>query len=243
MTGTWQADLLLGAAVLLGASVQRVAGIGFALVAAPALVLMEGPVQGVLLANSCSAAISLIGLASEWRRVRLRAMLPLIAAAACSVPIGAWAAARLPGPVLLSSIGAMVCAAVLLVARGTRLPVLHGRAGALAAGGASGFMNASAGVGGPAFSLYALGAGWPVRDFVPNAQFYGVAVNAFSLTVKGLPELAAPAWAAAALGIAGGAVAGAALSRRISEARSRPLVLLLALAGGLITLAKGLWGR
>ncbi|EST29762.1 hypothetical protein M878_19845 [Streptomyces roseochromogenus subsp. oscitans DS 12.976] len=44
------------------------------------------------------------------------------------------------------------------------------------------------GVGGPSVSLCALNAGWTVREFVPNAQFYGV-VNAFSLATNGTPRL------------------------------------------------------
>lgn len=241
MTGSWAADLLLGGAVLLGASVQRLTGIGFALVAAPALVLLQGPVQGVLLSNCASCAISAVGLATTWRHVRLPAMAPLVVAAACTVPAGAWAAARLPAPVLLTGMGLLVTAAVFLVMRGTRVPALHGFKGALAAGAASGFMNSSAGVGGPAMSLYAVNEDWSMREFVPNAQFYGVVVNLFSLTAKGLPRLGTPGWLLTAAGITGGALMGKVLARWIPEKRVRPLVLALALAGGLTTLGKGLW--
>ncbi len=242
MTTSWALVLLLGAVVLVGASVQRMAGIGFALVSAPALVLLLGPAGGVVLSNCAAGAISAIGLAGSWRQVRPAAMLPLVAAAACSVPAGAWAAARLPTAVLLSSMGALVSVAVLLVMRGTRVTSLRGLKGALAAGAASGFMNASAGVGGPAISLYAVNAGWTVREFVPNAQFYGLLVNAFSVLAKGLPRLTTPAWLVVAVAIAAGAVLGEALARRVPEPRARRIVLLLALGGGLVTLGKGLWG-
>jgi uncharacterized protein len=240
VTGWSAADVLLCGTVLVGASVQRLTGIGFALVAAPALVLSRGPAEGVLLSNCASAAISAVGLATGWRYVRLSAMAPLVAAAACAVPAGAWAAARLPAPVLLVGMGLLVTAAVSLVLRGTRLPALRGLKGAVAAGAASGFMNSSAGVGGPAISLYAVNAGWTMREFVPNAQFYGVVVNLLSLATKGLPRLTTPGWLLTAAGIAGGALIGSFLSGWIPENRVRPLVLILALAGGLTTLAKGL---
>ncbi|GAA1257923.1 sulfite exporter TauE/SafE family protein [Kitasatospora nipponensis] len=236
------ADLLLGVVVLAGASVQRMAGIGFALVAAPALALMLGPAQGVLLANCAAGAISAIGLATSWRQVRPAAMLPLIAAAACSVPLGAWVADRLPAPQLLAAMGALVSVAVLLVMRGTRVAALRGPGGALAAGAASGFMNASAGVGGPAISLYALNAGWTVREFVPNAQLYGLLVNLLSIAVKGGPRLAGPAWLAVLAALVAGAVIGRALAERVPETPARRFVLLLALAGGVTTLLKGLSG-
>ncbi|KJS53775.1 membrane protein [Streptomyces rubellomurinus subsp. indigoferus] len=228
--------------VLLGSSVQRLAGIGFALVAAPVLVLLLGPGDGVTLANLASGVISAIGLAGAWRQVRPGAMLPLIAAAACTVPAGSWVAAQVPEAELLLVIGGLVSAAVLLVIRGVRVAALRGVGGALAAGATSGFMNSAAGVGGPAVSLYAVNTGWTAREFVPNAQLYGVVVNSLSLTAKGVPHLAAPAWATAAAAIAGGTALGHALADRVPEHRARRVVLGLALAGGLATLAKGLTG-
>lgn len=241
MTTAWGLALLLGGIVVLGASVQRLAGIGFALVTAPALVLLLGPAHGVALSNCGAGAISAIGLASGWRRVHLAAMVPLIVAAACTVPAGAWVAAHLPTPALLAATGAVVTAAVVLLMRGIRVHALRGTRGAVAAGAASGFMNSSAGVGGPAMSLYALNADWPLPEFVPNAQFYGVAVNVFSIAAKGLPPLTAPAWLLIAAGIAAGAVIGHVLTTRMPERAARRMVLLLALAGGLTALAKGLW--
>ncbi|MFI6452863.1 TSUP family transporter [Streptosporangium amethystogenes] len=238
----WTAGLLLGGIVLVGASVQRLAGIGFALVAVPALVLLLGPAEGVVLANCAAGAISAIGLAGTWREVRLTAMVPLVAAAACTVPAGAWVAARLPEPMLLVGMGVLVSVAVLLVMWGSRVPALRGAGGAVAAGAASGFMNSSAGVGGPAVSLYAVNAGWTVREFVPNAQFYGVVVNALSVTAKGVPKLTMPLWVLVTAGIAAGAVLGKALAERVPERRARALVLLLALVGGFTTIGKGLWG-
>lgn len=242
MPSRWVADLLLGGIVLLGASVQRMAGIGFALVAVPALVLLLGPADGVVLSNWATGVISAVALAGCWRQVRLTAMLPLVAAAACTVPAGAWVAARMPEPVLLAGMGVLVSAAVLLLMRGTRVPALRGAKGALAAGAASGFMNSSAGVGGPAVSLYAVNAGWTMREFVPNAQFYGVVVNGLSVVAKGIPKLTAPAWLLVAAGITAGAVIGKALAERVAERWARLIVLLLALAGGLTMLGKGLWG-
>jgi uncharacterized membrane protein YfcA len=236
------AEILLAAIVLLGGCVQWLTGMGFALVAVPALVLLLGPAQGVVLANCAAGAISVVGLAGGRRRVRLAAMVPLCLAAACTVPAGAWLTRRLPHPVLLLVMGTLVTAAVLLVMRGARVPALRGGKGAVTAGALGGFMNAAAGVGGPPVSLYALNAGWTVREFVPNAQFYGVAVNAFSVAANGTPHLTAPQWLVTAAAMTLGALTGAALAPRIPEHRARRLVLLLALAGGATTMAKGLWG-
>ncbi|WP_406171989.1 sulfite exporter TauE/SafE family protein [Streptomyces sp. NBC_00996] len=237
MTG----ELLLGVIVLVGSCVQWLTGMGFALVAVPALVLLLGPAEGVVLANCAAGAISVVGLAGGWRRVRPRAMVPLCVAAACTVPAGAWLARRLPEPVLLVLMGALVTVAVALVMRGARVPALRGTKGAVAAGAAGGFMNSAAGVGGPPVSLYAVNAGWTVREFVPNAQFYGVVVNAFSVAANGVPHLGGMRWGLTVTGMAVGALTGRALAHRVSEKRARMLVLSLALTGGVTTLGKGLW--
>ncbi|MEU8863190.1 MULTISPECIES: sulfite exporter TauE/SafE family protein [Streptomyces] len=241
MAGGWEAGLLLSGIVLLGSCVQWLTGMGFALVAVPALVLLLDPAQGVVLANCVSCAICLVGLAGGLRAVRLRAMVPLCAAAACTVPLGTWLARRLPEPVLLACMGTLVTAAVLLVMRGARLPSLRGSGGAVAAGAVGGFMNSAAGVGGPPISLYALNAGWTVREFVPNALFYGVVVNAFSIAANGVPQLAAPVWALVVAGMVVGGSIGRWLAGRLPERQARLLVLLLALVGGVMTLGKGLW--
>ncbi|MFH8561065.1 TSUP family transporter [Streptomyces sp. NPDC017988] len=242
MGSGWAAGLLIGTIVLAGSSVQRLTGMGFALVTVPALALLLGPAQGVVLANCAAGAISAVGLVGGWRQVRPAVMLPLVGAAMCTVPAGSWVAARLPEPVLMTGVGALVCSAVLLVLRGARVPALRGAKGAVAAGAAGGFMNASAGVGGPPMSLYAVNAGWSMREFVPNALFYGVAVNAVSVLSNGLPHLSTPVWSLAGAGLAAGALIGGALTDRVPEQRARMFVLLLALAGGAVTLAKGLWG-
>lgn len=179
MAGGWAVVLVLGSIVMVGASVQRLAGLGFALVAAPALVLLLGPAEGVVLANCAAGAISAVGLAGTWPQVRLAAMVPLVTAAACTVPAGTWVAAHLPGPVLLAGTGVLVTVAVLLVMWGARVPAMRGVKGAVAAGAAS--------------------------------------------------------------GLAAGSVIGKLLAQRVPERPAR-LIVLLALAGGLTMLGKGLWG-
>ncbi|MCW7940686.1 membrane protein [Streptomyces hygroscopicus] len=242
VTGGWAPGLLLGGIVLLGACVQWLTGMGFALVAVPALVLLLGPAEGVVLANCAAGAVSLVGLAAGWRRVRLEAMVPLCVAAVCTVPAGTWVARRLPEPWLMACLGALVTAAVVLVMHGTRVAALRGGAGSVTAGAFGGFMNSAAGVGGPPLSLFALNAGWSVREFVPNAQFYGVVVNTVSVASNGMPRLSPPVWGLAVAAMAAGALIGRQLAGHVPEKRGRLLVLLLALAGGASTLGKGLWG-
>jgi uncharacterized membrane protein YfcA len=235
-------DVVLPVIVLLGSCVQWLTGMGFALVAVPALILLLGPSDGVVLANCAAGAISVVGLADGWRRVRLAALVPLCAAAACTVPAGTWLTRQLPEPVLLLVMGGLVTGAVLLVMRGAQVPALRGTRGAVAAGAVGGFMNSAAGVGGPPMSLYAVNAGWTVREFVPNAMFYGVVVNAFSVASNGVPELSGGRWASVVAAMVVGGVIGRGLAGRLAEERARLLVLLLALGGGVTAAGKGVWG-
>ncbi|MEU0388254.1 sulfite exporter TauE/SafE family protein [Streptomyces chartreusis] len=240
MSGT-VAAAALGGVMVIGASVQRMTGMGFALVSVPVLALLLGPADGVALVNCAAGVVSAVGLASTWRQVRLPAMTVLVAAAACTVPLGTWTAARLPAPVLLVFLGATVSVAVLLVLAGARVASLRGTAGAVVAGGASGFMNAAAGVGGPALSLYAANAEWPMARFVPNALFYGVSLNVFSVAANGLPTLSAAAWLLTLAGLATGTLLGEVLARRVPQAWIRYVVMVLSLIGGLVTVSRGLW--
>ncbi|GAA1115603.1 sulfite exporter TauE/SafE family protein [Kribbella jejuensis] len=232
--------LILGGVVLLGAFVQWLTGMGFALVSVPALVIVLGPTDGITFANCAAGVICVLGLLRGWRYVRLRSMIPLILAAACTAPLGAWFARALPGPVLLLVMGALVTVAAVVLLIGLRVPALKGLTGALTAGATGGFMNTAAGLGGPPVSLYAVNANWTIREFVPNALFYGALVNIFSLVTRGIPPLSRPEWLTTSAALALGATTGALLAPRIPNHTARRLVLLLALTGGLTTATKGL---
>jgi hypothetical protein len=231
--------VLVALVVLVAASLQRLSGVGFGLVAGPGLVLMLGAGHGVVVSNIAAAAISATGLAATWRQVRLTLMLPLVGAAMLTVPLGAWLVGRLPERTLLLGIGSLVIASVSLLIAGIRIRSLRGRRGAVAAGAASGVMNASAGVGGPPLTMYAVNAGWGAAEFVANAQFYGVLVNGLSVAAKGVPELSWHYWVLCAAAVGAGILVGDRFGA-VSDARLRRLVLWLALVGGVSILGKAL---
>jgi uncharacterized membrane protein YfcA len=233
--------VLLPLGVAAGAVTQRVTGIGFALVSAPLLVLVAGPFDGIILSNILGLVVSAVVLASTWRDVQWRRGLMLALPALAAIPLGAVVARAMPGPLLLVLVGSLVLVALTLVQASPRARVLRGPGGAVTAGATSGFMNVTAGVGGPAMVLYAVSTAWEHRRFVATFQFYSVIVNLASLMAKGSPDLAAPSLlvclAALAVGLAGGEL----LSRRIPAERAGRAVLVLALAGAAATVTKGLF--
>lgn len=225
--------------MLTGAGTQRITGLGFALVSSPFLVLLLGPFTGVLLANALSLIANLVVLAQTWRAVELRKALLLAVPALVAVLPGAWVVRALPAPMLAISVGALVLIALLVMLSSERARVLHGTAGAVTAGALSGFMNVTAGVGGPAITLYALSSRWPHRSFVATIQLYFALLNAGSLAAKGWPQLDPSTWLVAGCGLALGVAVGHRLADVVSPARARGLVVGLAILGSLATVVKG----
>ncbi len=232
--------IFLPLGVAAGAVTQRVTGIGFALVAAPLLVLAAGPFDGIILANVLSLLVGVVVLTTTWRDVEWRRGLLLAVPALAVIPLGAYVARTVPGPLLLVVTGTLVLLALGLVQLSHRAAVLRGTAGAVGAGAASGFMNVTAGVGGPAMVLYAVSTKWEHRRFVATFQFYTVMVNCASLLSKGQPRLPPSAFVVSVGALAIGLLLGELLSRRVPAAKAKRAVVLLAMAGALATVVKGL---
>jgi len=230
---------VLGASILLGAAAQRVTGLGFALVAAPLLTLVAGPVEGVAVANALAIALSAAVLAQTWRHVSWRRAGLLVAAALPGIAVGAVVVLRAPAPLVLVLVGSAVVVGVALVMRGIRLRWFRGSGGAVLAGVTSGFMNSVAGVGGPVLAIHSASDAWDGRTFVATAQAYFIGTNALSLAFKGLPSLDTTTWAVAGGCLVAGVLGGSLLAPRIPAHATRRAILVLALLAGLATLVRG----
>ena len=233
--------VLLPLGVVAGALTQRVTGVGFALVCAPLLVLVAGPFEGVVLSNLLGLVVSCVVFVTLWRDTEWRKALLLVVPALATIPLGAWVARNVPPAPLMVIIGLTVIVALSAVVLSDRARVLRGTGGAVVAGGASGFMNVTAGVGGPAIVLYAVSTAWEHRKFVATFQFYSIFVNLASLTAKGgLPHVSPAAFIVSFGALAVGLVGGELLSRRVDHEVARRLAIGLALAGAVFTVVKGL---
>jgi uncharacterized membrane protein YfcA len=231
--------ILLGGSVFAGAATQRITGLGFALVSSPFLVLLAGPIQGVLLANVLSLSVNLVVLAMTWRDVEVRRVVLLAVPALMLIPVGAWVSHQLSRPLLLVVIGSLVIVALAAVLLSDRARIFHGTSGAVAAGALSGFMNVTAGVGGPAMTLYALSSGWAQTAFVASMQLYFAIINAGSIVAKGLPSLSLAQVVTAVGALAVGVACGELLTRYVNTDVGRSAVTALALIGASATVIKG----
>ena len=238
--------LPVAVSVLVGAIAQRVTGMGFALIAAPALVVLLGPFDGVIIVNACAVLSSLLILPRVWRFIDWSRFRWLVVPAVVGTGAGAVVASRLPGPALQLGIGVLVVVALTVSLLVTRTEhVATGRAPAIVAGAASGFMNAAAGVGGPALSIYAVATRWPQAAFAATAQPYFVVIGLSSLLGKlaasgwVLPDVDPAIWPVAIASLLVGLAAGEVLGSRISHAAARTAVIVIAYLGGVAAIVDG----
>lgn len=235
--------LAIGAAVgavAVGAVLQRSTGLGFALVSGPLLVLVLGPYEGVALANLLSLVTSSLVLAVTWRAVEVRAAVMLSAGAVVAIVPGAVLARALPDPVLMVVVGGLAAGAAALVVAGCRFPGLARPSGSLVAGFASGFSNVTAGVGGPALAVYGASTRLPSAGFVPTVQVVGIVTNALSFAVKRDAHLPVGLVIGCVVAVLVGTLLGRWVARLLGERAGRAVVLSLAIAGGLLSVVKGL---
>ena len=231
---------LVAGPVLLGALTQRATGLGLALVGAPFLVAVLGARDGVSFGNALQVVLCLVVLLRTRHGVDLRAAALLLAGAVVAVPVGAVVVGALPEGPLLVVVGLVAGAAVVLSLVPRLAGRLRGTAGGVGAGAVAGLVNVTAGVGGPVLSAYALARRWSADVFVPTAQVVLLVINLVALLSKGAPRLDPVVWGTGLVGLAVGVVLGDLVQRRLDPRAARWAVVVLALAGALATVVRGL---
>jgi uncharacterized membrane protein YfcA len=234
-------------AVFIGAIAQRIAGLGFALLISPFLVILLGAHGGVLMVNVCGLVSSLLILFRVWREVDWNMYRWLAVPAVLGSVPASFAAVFLPSAPLAVTVGAVVLAAlsVSLLLQRTSV-VVSGNPPKALAGFASGVTNAIAGVGGPAVSVYALLSRWPQRPFAATLQPFFVTIAVVTLAAKlaldpgQMPPFSASAWVLIAAMIVAGIYTGEKLQRFIADEHARFGVIVIAFLGAAAALAKGL---
>lgn len=220
--------LLAASAIAVGAFAQTVTGLGFSLIAAPALLALFGPRDGVAMVVVLATFASLVPLLSQWREVRLKDAGLLLTPTLLATPVVALALAGVDTSLVAVASGVAVIAGVVLLARGASWRWLRGLPGGIAAGISSAVLNVVGGVGGPPMGIYAANAGWGPAQSRATLQFFFLIQNIFTALVIGV--LAPAWWMAAALAV--GTVAGMLAAGRIPATAARFAVLVVAALGG-----------
>ncbi|MEO1064541.1 MAG: sulfite exporter TauE/SafE family protein [Actinomycetota bacterium] len=234
--------VLVAAAVLVGAGTQRITGMGFALMASPLLVLVLGVDDGVGTSQALTLVASVIVLTQLWRSVEWGKAGLLFASSVVGVVPGAWVTRQLSEAVLAILVGGLVIVALVAVLMDERARVFRGTAGGASAGFLSGFMNVTAGVGGPPIVLYRLSTDWSHTLYVATVQVYFIGLNVASLALRGRPDLDQATWVAVLGALVVGLVVGDRLADHVSDSQARALIAVVALGGALSTVVKGVLG-
>ena len=220
-----------------GVAAQAVTGFGFSLVSAPFLIAAYRAPTGVQLNLLLSVAVNVAVLTREHRHVDRRAALLLLAPAVVAIVPAAYAVHRLSPRPLTVAAGALCLAAVLVLAAGVRPRRWSGRAATAVVGLLSGAMNVFAGISGPPVVLFALNANWPPERTRPTMQLFFLGLNAVTLVSLGPPHHVPPALL---VGFAAGWLTARLVGHRPSMAAVQRGTLLLAAAGSVVAVARGL---
>ena len=231
---------LVVAAVLVGAGTQRITGMGFALMASPFLVLVLGVADGVATSQVLTLIASVVVLLQLWKSVEWKKAALLIVFSVAGIVPGVLLTRQLSAPVLSIIIGALVIVALIAVTANDRVRVFKGPAGAASAGALSGFMNVTAGVGGPPIVLYRLSTDWAHEPYIATVQVYFIGLNIASLIAGGGPGLGTATWTAAVAALGGGLLLGDRLARRVTDRQARITIIIVALGGAVATVVKGI---
>lgn len=204
------------------AATQRLTGVGFSLICAPFFVLItKDPTLSVLTLNATSAVLNSLLLLQTWRSVRLKSIVLLGIGALLAIPLGQYIVIHASVPVLSIVIGGMVLLGLCLLRYDLTIQGWETWA-SIGAGGLSGFMNVTSGVGGPAFVLYAATQKWEQKQFVASAQLYFLIVNLASVAAADHARIAPGEFVTLSLSLLVGVFAGSLLWRASKHAAPEP---------------------
>lgn len=256
-TVTGGLELLVGVlAVAVAGLVQRLGGMGFALVAGPVLLTVAGPEEAVKIVLLTATGASVATLAATCSEFRSREVLPVALVAVLAVWPTAVVAELLQPDVASIVAGVTLLAALFVTVRpispgavprpDTRAPPPRGRDAwsvmVPVTGVLSGAMNSVAALGGPLVAAYGLRQGWR-RSMVPNLAAYLTVTSVAVLLVRGLPTHTRPGQLILLVGVAiASVVVGGLLARRLSPSWTAGFTVAVASFGAVAAILRGVIG-
>lgn len=238
--------LAVFAAIAVGSCMQRVSGMGVGLISGPILSLILGPVEGIMVLNilaciNAGATTVVVRKNVVWSQVALLGSVLVLG----SVPAAFLIAAMDTAPLLIL-VGVSLLIALAVVTLGKNyVPKINGCGPGLVAGVLGGFTNTLAGVAGPVFTVYFSAARWKQANLAATMQPLFMLGGGISFIVKAVVGAAAITsiawlvWPAGALGMLVGISLGSLIAHRIEQAAARKFSLLVAAAGAIAAVIRG----
>lgn len=147
-TAAWQL-IIAGIATFAGGFLRGFVGFGGALVSILIVSLLIGPRAAVAIAALAGLPAMIQLLPAAIRHAERRFVIPFSLATFLAAPLGTMVLVTLDPALMKMAIAAFVLFMVMMLWRGWRMPAGAGLGGTIAAGVAAGFIQGSAGVGGP----------------------------------------------------------------------------------------------
>ena len=247
MTAELPVALTIIGLVVLASGLQRLTGVGFAMMLAPFLVVMIGPHGGVMLTALLSIIAPMLMLPQVWKEIQWRRLAIIAPVALLVMPFFGWLADATPqGPlyivvailVILGLSASLIVSRVNAVAQGSTTQALTG----LGVGGGV----VLAGVGGPAITVFAVLSRWEIRSFAATMQplWAVMSIGTFltKLTFSGneLPTLPWWFWLGSLVAILIGMQIATAVRLWVNDDLARRIVIILAFLGAGLSLFMGI---
>lgn len=244
MTST--AQLWFDVPILLAAGMVRgFSGFGFALVAVSALSLVHAPPVVVPTILCLEILASLHLLPSVWSHVHWNSIVWLLVGMGIGTLPGAWLLAHASPAVLRIWVSLAVLFGALALARERALPWVTGTKAQVVAGVCSGFLNASASIGGPPVILYYLSSSAAAEVVRASLIAFFVLADVVSLAAMAALGVLTQAVLVNAVVWLLPSVLGVSLGRRVFERYGtkhyRPVVVVLLAALALLSAGRAAW--
>src|SRR5690625_1966553 len=176
------ADLLVAGTIIgllvIAVVLQRLTGVGFAMMLAPFVVVMIGPHAGVMLTNVLAIVAPALVVPLVWKDIEWAKLAIIVPAALAVMPLFGWLAAATPQGPLYIVVAVLVILGLcvsLVASRSTR--AVDGRTARGLTGAGVGAGVVLAGVGGPAITIYAVLSRWRTHTFAATMQPMWVLVS------------------------------------------------------------------
>lgn len=241
--------MILGILLLtfIATALQRITGLGFAMLSAPFAVVVLGTHQGIMLITVLAVIASLLMLPSMWRDIHWSRVLWIGIPAMVSIPFAAWVGTLIDGSIIYLLVGVLVIVGLgaALLMRGSGEPVTS-RSAQIVTGVGAGAGSVLAGIGGPAMTIFGVVSRWPVASFAASLQpiwvmcCTAVLISRSTFMGSTLPALDWWTWVIAALGIAVGMRVGQRAVGKVNDRVVFGIVVVLAMTGAVLSVITGI---
>lgn len=240
--------MLIGILLLsfVATALQRITGLGFAMLTAPFAVVALGTHQGIMLTTVLAVIASLFMLPSMWRDINWSRVAWIGIPATVSIVPAAWLGAHIDGAVIYLLVGVLVIVglSVALLMQGSAQPITS-RPAQILTGVGAGAGSVLAGIGGPAMTIFGVVSRWPVASFAASLQPMWIMIASATLAGRWwfmgstVPELSWWMWLLAAAGIAIGMWVGQRALGKVKDRVVFGVVVVLAMTGAVLSVITG----